>query len=123
MNKDKLNTEETTIDYFQDIKTKARQYVEQRLLLFRLQTTEKISKIAATIITTILIAATGLFLLVFISITAALWIGESLGSNVAGFGIVTGFYLLVFLFVMFILKKILQNSFINKLIRLLHKKD
>ncbi|MBV9961057.1 MAG: phage holin family protein [Parafilimonas sp.] len=123
MNTDKLNTEETTADYFQDIKTKATQYVQQRLLLFRLQATEKISKIAATIITTVLLAVIGLFLLIFLSVTAALWIGESLGSNAAGFGIVTGFYLLVFLFVMFVLKKILQNSFINKLIRLFHKKD
>jgi len=123
MNKEKLNTEETTADYFQDIRTKAKQYLQQRLLLFRLQATEKISKIAATIITTVLLVVIGLFLLGFLSVTVALWIGESLGSNAAGFGIVTGFYLLVFLFVMLVLKKVLQNSFINKLIQLFHKKD
>jgi len=123
MNKEKLNTEETTADYFQDIRTKAKQYLQQRLLLFRLQATEKISKIAATIITTVLLVVIGLFLLGFLSVTVALWIGESLGSNAAGFGIVTGFYLLVFLFVMLVLKKVLQNSFINKLIQLFHKKN
>ncbi len=115
--------EETNPNYFQDIKSTIKQYLQQRFLLFRLEATEKISKIAAAIITTTLLVLIGLFLLIFLSITAGVWLGEILGSNAAGFGIVTLFYLLVFLFVMFGLKKMLQNTFINKLIQLFHKKD
>jgi hypothetical protein len=110
-------------NYFQETKSKLKQYLQQRLLLFRLQATEKATSIASTIITTVLLVVIGLFFLIFISITAGLWLGEILDSNAAGFGIVTLFYLLVLLFVIFFLRKILQNLFINKLIQLFHKKD
>ncbi len=115
--------EETNPNYFQDTKSKVKQYIQQRLLLFRLQATEKVSKIAAAIITTILMAVIGIFFLIFISIAAGLWLGEILNSYAAGFGIVTAVYLLLLLFVIFGLKKMLQNTFINKLIQLFHKKD
>ena len=119
----KNNTMNEEANYFQDIKSRLKQYLQQRLLLFRMQATEKISRIAATIITTLLLSVIGIFLLIFLSITAGLWFGEMLNSYAAGFGIVALFYLLVFLFVIFFLKKMLQNSFINKLIHLFHKKD
>ena len=110
-------------NYFQDTKSKFRQYIQQRILLLRLQATDKISRIAAAIITSVLLVVIGVFFLVFLSITAGLWLGEILNSYAAGFGIIALFYLLVLLFVIFGWKKMLQNSFINKLIRLFHKKD
>ena len=119
----KKSTMNEEANYFQDTVKRVKQYIDQRILLLRLQATEKVSRIAATIITTVLLSVIGIFLLIFLSITAALWLGEILNSNAAGFGIVTLFYLLVFLFVMFVLKKMLQNTFINKLIQLFHKKN
>jgi hypothetical protein len=110
-------------NYFQDTKKRLKQYIDQRILLLRLQATEKVSRIAATIITTIVLSVIGVFLLIFLSITAAIWLGEILNSYAAGFGIVTLFYLVVFLFVIFVLRKMLQNTFINKLIQLFHKKN
>lgn len=110
-------------NFFKDTKEKLQQYVQQRILLLRLQVTEKASRIASTIITTVLIIVVGLFLIVFASITAGFWLASITGSLIAGFGIVALFYFLVFLFIIIFLKKILQNLFINKLIRLFHKKD
>ncbi len=109
-------------DFFKDTKQKLQQYVQQRILLLRLQATEKVSRIASTIITSVLIVVVGLFLLVFASITAGLWLASITGSLIAGFGIVALFYFIVFLFILIFLKKILQNLFINKLIQLFHKK-
>jgi len=110
-------------NYFKDTRRRLRQYVQQRILLMRLQATEKASRIAATLITTFLVAIIALFLLIFVSITAGLWLAHLTGSLAAGFGIVALFYFLVFLFILLFMKKILQNFFINKFIHLIHKKD
>jgi hypothetical protein len=110
-------------DFFKDTKQKLQQYIQQRILLLRLQATEKISRIASAVITSVLITVVGLFLLLFASVTAGFWLADITNSLIAGFGIVALFYFVVFLFIIIFLKKILQNLFINKLIRLLYKKD
>lgn len=114
---------ETQSNSFKDTINKIKQHFQLRLLLLRLQATEKVSQIASTLITVVLMAIIGLFLLIFLSITAGCWLASLTGSLTAGFGIVALFYLLLFLFIIFFLKKILQNFFINKLIKLLHKKS
>jgi pilus assembly protein TadC len=110
-------------NYFRDTRRKLRQYVQQRVLLVRLQAAEKASRIAAALITAVLVIVAGLFLLIFISIAAGLWLANITGSLAAGFGIVALFYLLAFLVIILFMKKILQNFFINKFIHLIHKKD
>jgi ABC-type multidrug transport system fused ATPase/permease subunit len=114
---------EEEVNYFKDTKDKVKQHLQQRIMLLRLQATEKISTIASTIITVVVVAVIAVFLLIFISITAGYWLADVTGSLTAGFGIVALFYLVVFLFVAFFLRKILQNFFINKFIHLFHKKD
>lgn len=110
-------------DYFQDTKKRLKQYIDQRILLLRLQATEKVSRIAAAMVTVVVIVVVALFLLIFASITAGYWLADLTGSLTAGFGIVALFYLVIFLFVILFLRKILQNFIINKLIDLFHKKD
>jgi len=110
-------------NYFKETGRRLKQYAEQRLLLMRLQLTEKLSRVAATLITTVLMVVIGLLLLIFVSVTAGLWLAQLTDSLAAGFGIVALFYFLVFLFIIIFMKKILQNFFINKFIHLIHKKD
>ena len=110
-------------DYFQDTKKRLKQYIDQRILLLRLQATEKVSRIAAAMVTVVVIVVVALFLLIFASITAGYWLADLTGSLTAGFCIVALFYLVIFLFVILFLRKILQNFIINKLIDLFHKKD
>ncbi|MEP6466215.1 MAG: phage holin family protein [Parafilimonas sp.] len=121
MNKKSTMTEDP--NYFQDTKNRVKQYIDQRLLLLRLQAMQKISRIAAGVVTIIIISVVALFLIVFASITAGYWLASVTGSLTAGFGIVALFYLVVFLFVTLFLRKILQNMFINTFIKLFHKKD
>jgi hypothetical protein len=115
-----MNQEE---NYFQDTKSKIKQYVNQYILLLRLQATKKASKLASALITITVIVVVALFLLIFLSITAGYWLASLTGSLVMGFGIVTLFYLIAFVFVILFLRKILQTFFINKFINLLTKKD
>jgi putative superfamily III holin-X len=110
-------------NYFRETKQRVSQYIQNRILLLRLQATDKASNIAATIITIVIIVLIGLFLLIFASITLGCWLAELTGSLTAGFGIVALFYLVVLLAVIFFLRKMLSNFFISKFINLIHKKD
>jgi len=110
-------------NYFQETKVKLNQYIKRRILLIQLQAADKASRIASALIATVLLIVIGLFVLIFASVTAGYWLAGLTGSLSAGFGIVTLFYLVVFLFVMFVLRKIVRNFFIDKFIRLIHKKD
>ena len=109
--------------FFEDTKIKLQQYIQQRILLLQLQATDKISRIASSVISVILLIVVLLFMLLFASITAAFWLTSVTGSFIAGFGIIALFYLLVFLFILIFLRKMLRNLFINKIIRLFYKKD
>jgi len=110
-------------NYLQDTRKKLKQYIQRRLLLLQLQITEKTSRIAAAIITIVVIITAALFLLVFASITAGYWLAGITGSLTAGFGIVALFYLVIFLFVVVFLRKMMQTFFINKIVNLFLKKD
>jgi len=110
-------------NYFRETRTRLKQYVEQRILLVRLQITEKVSRVAAAVVTSVFLVVIGLMLVIFASIAAGLWLAQITGSLAAGFGIVALFYFLIFLFMIFFMNKILQNFFINKFIHLFHKKD
>ncbi len=115
-----MNQEE---NYFQDTRSKLKQYVYKRILLLRLQAIEKASKLASAIITITVVVIVALFVLIFLSITAAYWLASLTGSIILGFGIVALFYLIAFVFVALFLRKMLQDFFINKFIHLLTKKD
>jgi Putative Actinobacterial Holin-X, holin superfamily III len=115
-----MNQEE---NYLQDTRKKLKQYIQRRLLLLQLQITEKTSRIAAALITILVIITAALFLLVFASITAGCWLAGITGSLAAGFGIVALFYLVIFLFVVVFLRKRMMTFFINKIIYLFLKKD
>ncbi len=116
-----MMNEET--NYLQDTRKRLKQYIQRRLLLLQLQITEKTSRIAAAIITILVIITAALFLLVFASITAGYWLAGITGSLTAGFGIVALFYLVVFLVVVVFLRKMMQTFFLNKIINLFLKKD
>ena len=110
-------------NYFQETKLKLNQYINKRILLMRLQVADKVSRIASAVITAIILIIIGLFILIFASLTAGYWLTELTGSAIMGFGIVALFYLVVFLFVMFFLRKIVRNFFVDKFIKLIYEKD
>jgi hypothetical protein len=109
--------------YFEDTKKKLKHYVDQRILLVRLQVTAKASRFASALVTTVIIVIAAIFILIFGSIAAGYWLSGITGSYAAGFGIVALFYFLVLLFIIFFLRKILQNFFVDRIIKFFFKKD
>ncbi|SFP58918.1 phage holin family protein [Parafilimonas terrae] len=110
-------------NYFQETRQKLNEYIQRRILLLKLQAADKVSHAASTIITATIITILVLFVLIFASIAAAYWLATLTGSLAAGFGIVALFYLFVFLFVILFLRKIIRNSFVDKFVKLIYKKD
>ena len=78
--------------YFTSAKDQLESYVQDRLLLIKLQATEKSAKLIGVLTGVLLIAILSFFVLFFVSIMAGYFFAEILNSMYAGFGIVTGIY-------------------------------
>lgn len=110
-------------NYFQETKLKIEEYIQRRILLMRLQVTDKAARIASGLFTIIVIILIALFVTLFASFAAGYWLAGLTGSLAMGFAIVALFYLVVFLFVILFLRKVSRNFFVDKLIKLIYKKD
>ncbi|KYP16504.1 phage holin family protein [Flavihumibacter sp. CACIAM 22H1] len=116
--------EEQEPGYFEKMELLLQQYVNNRLQLFRLQAAEKAARLGALALVLVLIAGMVLFVLLFISIMAGYFFAELTGSLFYGFGIVTGFYLLVLVILLLVRRKYLEPFLVNTFIRIfLEKKN
>jgi energy-coupling factor transporter transmembrane protein EcfT len=91
----------------------ARDWVETKLALYKLTIVRGAAKIAGRIVWSIVSFLMFVLFLIFLGITAGLWLSTVTGSQVMGFGIVTLFFALLLLILVVFRKKI----FIDPLIR------
>lgn len=110
-------------DFFTETKDLLKKYISDRITLVKLLAIEKVSTIAAGIVSGVILLVLVLFFLVFASITLGFFLAHLLDSNTAGFGIVAGIYLLLLIIIIafgkkmfgnLVTKKIIQNSFKKK---------
>lgn len=115
--------QEAAGNFFTETIDLLKQYFSDRFTLIKLQSIEKISTMAAGIAAGVTLAVLGLFFLIFFSITLGFLFSYWLDSEIAGFGIVAGIYLLLIIIIVafgkkifgnLITKKIIQNSFKKK---------
>ncbi len=109
---------DNTEDFFGDTKKKLEDYIQKRLLLFRLQTVEKASRLAAVLITGLVMGVLAFFILLFLSIMAGYFFASVTGSEYAGFGIVAAFYIVLLIVLIKLRKKVLQKFLTNTLIQI-----
>ncbi|MBK6730102.1 MAG: phage holin family protein [Bacteroidetes bacterium] len=77
----------------------AREYLELKIDLFKVEFTERNAKLASRLIATVIISSIGVFSLMLLSIAAAFYLGTIWGAWYWGF-LATGlFYLLLFIIV------------------------
>ena len=79
-------------------------YVEDKIDLVKIELKEELALAIAKIIITMVMVVFVLFALLFASITLAIYLNTLLQSNLAGYGIVASFYLVLFIIV-FLAKK------------------
>ena len=91
-------------------------YIEKRIELLKVETTEKSIKVASITIYVSIIMLIGLFLFIFLSLGLGLLIGDWLGNHTYGVLIIAGLCLIkLIVFIAF------RKSIINKLINFLLK--
>lgn len=107
---------------FEEMRDDVSQFITNTLELGKLEAYEKISLSASAIIYGLVLVGTALFALLFIFVTAGLYLGEVLQNPWAGFGIVAAFTVLIFLIILLIGKPF-KKKFTNRVVRFLMEND
>ena len=114
--------EEPVDDFFTSSGKQLEQYVQDRILLLKLQATEKTARLVALLFFVLLVALLLFFILLFVSFMAGNYFSGITGSIYSGYAIVAGFY--IFLLIMVILcRKWISKKVINRVIRIFFGKN
>jgi hypothetical protein len=110
-------------DFFGDTYSLFTNYVDDRLLLLRIQAAEKSGKLAGALIKMVVTAFLVSLILLFISITGGYYFAEITGSMVYGFGIIA--LLHIFLLSVFLLlnKQFISKRVMNMVIRIFFERS
>lgn len=100
-----------------------KEYFETRWDLFVLNSSERASDIVSSIAAVLLIAVSLLFVLLFLSIGAAIWIGHSYGDSSIGFLIVALFYLMIGIVLYIFRRSLIKIPVINKFLNALYRDE
>ncbi|MEN6324378.1 MAG: phage holin family protein [Proteiniphilum sp.] len=107
---------------FEEMRSDISKFITSTLELGKLEVYEKISLSASAILYGFILAATALFALLFILVTAGFYLSEVLQNAWLGFGFVTAFTLLVFLIIL-VLGRPFRKRFTSRVIRFLMEND
>lgn len=107
---------------FEEMRDDIGKYINSTLELGKLEAYEKLSIGSSTFLYSLILAGVCFIAVIFILVTAGLYLGDLLGSLWLGFGIIAVFALLV-VFILILIKKQLQKNFTNSIISFLLKQD
>lgn len=113
--------EEANDDFFTESKKELEQYVQDRILLLKLQASEKTARLVALLFSMLIIALLVFFILLFLSTMTGYYFAGITGSLYAGFGIVAAFYVCI-LILLIITRKRFDKKIINAVIRIFFDK-
>lgn len=100
---------------------KIKEYFSSRILLLKLEGTERISEAISVLFRKIVLVLILFSFLFFVSVAFALWMGKIYDSNITGFLITGGVYFLVFIVFLVLRKKLLEKSIKDEVVRTLFK--
>lgn len=92
-------------------------YSNNRIDLVKLSLVEAVAKAAASVTSNLILFFTFFAFFVFASFALALFIGKRMGDYYWGFGIIAGFYLLLFLLTLMLRKNQIEKPILNQTIR------
>jgi hypothetical protein len=107
---------------FEEMRDDVSKFIINTLELGKLDAYEKISLGTSAILYGLILAGSALFALLFIFITAGLYLGELFQSVWVGFGIVAAFTVLMLLIIL-IMKKPVKKKITNRVVRILMESD
>jgi hypothetical protein len=102
-------------DNISEVIDASRKYVEANLKLFKLSLLERLSKVVSLIISTTLVMLVGTIVMLLLSLSAAVLIGDMLHSRALGLLIMALFFLLLMIFLWVKRKTLIINPVIRSL--------
>jgi len=108
-------------NFFKESRNRIEKYIQDRVLLFKMETVEKSSNVIAVLCASLAIAILSFFIVLFLSIMAAYFFAEITNSIYIGFGIVSAFYLIV-LIVIIVKRKIVEKKIRNVIVKIFFDK-
>ncbi|MFC4231032.1 phage holin family protein [Parasediminibacterium paludis] len=115
--------EEQETTFFKESRQRLEQYVQDRLLLLKLQMVEKVSQLIALLFTGLTLALLAFFILLFVSIMAGYYFANITGSLYIGFGIVAMFYIILFVMIVSLRKKVIEKYIVDAVIKIFMDKS
>lgn len=115
--------EENKEDFFEETYELFTNYVEDRILLLKIQAAEKSGKLISAIVTLAVIALFVFFILFFISMMGGYYFAELTGSTFYGFSIIAGIYVVLLLVFLLLNKTLISRGIINMVIRIFFEKS
>ena len=102
-------------DNISEVIDASKTYIEANIKLFKLSLLERLSKVVSLIISTTLVMLVGMLFVLFLSLSAAMFLGSLLNNNSLGFLIMALFFLIIMLFFWFRRKSLVINPIIQTL--------
>jgi len=110
-------------NYFHESRKRLEAYINERVLLLKLQALEKMSRLGASLFTAVVLAMLAFFILLFLSLMAGYYFAMLTDSMFGGFGIVTAFYVLLFLVLLKFKKNMIEKHITNMIITSFFEKE
>jgi hypothetical protein len=102
-------------DNISEVVDASKTYIEANLKLFKLSLLERLSKVVSLIISTTLVMLVGMLFVLFLSLSAAMYIGGLLESRTLGFLIMALIFLVIVIFLWVKRKTLVINPIIRTL--------
>jgi uncharacterized membrane protein YdjX (TVP38/TMEM64 family) len=109
--------------FFEESRQQIEQYIQDRLLLLKLETAEKIARLGGLLFTGLVLALLSFFVLLFLSIMGGYFFASLTGSLYAGFGIIAGFYLFLFVMIIWFGKTWIEKTVADEIIKIVFEKE
>ena len=104
-----------------ELSTGIMEYVDTWYKLTRVSGTRKATHVAASLLAIISVLFLGLFVLFFGGLALSIWLARLLDNEIAGYGIVALFFLLVMVVLIFMRKRIVFPIIRDLIIRKIHE--
>jgi len=109
-------------NFFTDTKDEIENYLQNRVLLFKMQTAGKLSILIAKLVLLFILGLLGFCALFFLSIVGGYYFADITGSLYIGYGIIAFIYLLL-LITVYIRRQKIISSIRDQIIKVLFDKD
>lgn len=103
--------------FFVQVKEMVEDYVDDRVLLLKLQATEKAAKVSSTLFIAAVVTFISLILFMIISFIAGYYLSQVVDSYPGGFAILAGVYIILIFVLVYLHKKVTGKKIMDSVIK------